>query len=970
MNGKTRLVSMILLVAWAGGLGAADFPFPDPKAIPPFEDSEIIDHSRPTRAIALGDLDGSGTTDIVACGWSAHTVGHVVHYSNLGDGVWDETIVDSWGRAAYTLAVGDVDGDGDGDILVGRYFNEADQPEVLWYANPKNGSNTNWVGYEVYDLAELGSRRVALGDVDRDGDLDVIFSYAGAGESRVKFGVIWVENDGDPSDGWGSSHLVWSSSLPLESSLQGNRGLAVADIDADGDLDIVVGNPPGSSPRVLWIENVSPVDWDVHSIGELFDSGGVTDMAVDDLNGDGLIDVVWISASSGSVFQFINANNGSSWSGNWVAPWYAPVVARAVSIHDLDGDGDKDILPASLDDDGSLVWFANSGGDYPSYSIRIIDSDGPYDVDLFSDIEAGDVDGDGDLDVLASLKYTAGGVMVFWRNRRCHSRFKSDPAEDIRTGLADPRAVEVADVNGDGLQDVITALWDGGEINAYVSLDPAANLWWESNVTTGFTRARDVSVADVNGDGDMDILGAAVGADAVHWWENDGGGIPGWTVNTVLEGYDGAHRVEPADFDRDGDIDLAVCAFDEDNWAWLENTNGMGTVWTRMDFPPLDGAFDLVVGDLNFDGAPDIVATGYHDNEIWAALNPMPGGSTWGMIAVAQGVNGPRGADLGDVDGDGDLDIVAVIRNDSDVLWFENDGTGIGWTQRTASASFPDGAAVRAVDLDQDGDTDIVATGQSARIVNAWINSSNGASWTLWPVAVALESAWDLDVADVDNDGRMDLIVAAGGTADRLVWYPNGGNQFRQRYWDDAPPAIGDGEKDVLFAIELGHHGRDGHDSSLEASRLTVEFTDGVGTPLTSSQINNLLDRLEIYKDTNESKHWEPSDAAIQFDLDISLTNGTLTWTLVDGLAVLAVDPGDSQFFFLVATALSAVGGEIIATLPAYAVEVEDVVFDVALKSEDSEPLSTGIVTIGSGTALIFADGFESGDSNAWTTGG
>jgi hypothetical protein len=374
-----------------------------------------------------------------------------------------------------------------------------------------------------------------------------------------------------------------------------------------------------------------------------------------------------------------------------------------------------------------------------------------------------------------------------------------------------------------------------------------------------------------------------------------------------------------------------------------------------------------VVGDLNFDGAPDIVATGYNDGQIWAALNPMPAGTSWGLITVAQGVGGPRGADVGDFDGDGDLDIVAVARIDGAVLWFENDGTGIGWSQHTVSPYFADGAAVRALDLDRDGDTDIVASGQSSRVVNAFINSSDGGSWSVLTVAADLEWSWDLDVADIDNDGRMDVAVAAGGTADRVVWFQNVGNQFQQEFWNDAPPAIDAGEKDVLFSIRLSHHGRSGHDSRLEPSQLTVEFADGLGVPLTSNTINELLDRLEIYKDTNGSWHWEPSDAAVQFDLDISLSDGVLTWELTDGLAVLELDPGESQFFFLVATAQPDAGGEIIATLPSFAVAAEDVVFDVELDSEPSEPVSTGIVTIGSGNPVIFADGFESGDATAWS---
>ena len=129
-----------------------------------------------------------------------------------------------------------------------------------------------------------------------------------------------------------------------------------------------------------------------------------------------------------------------------------------------------------------------------------------------------------------------------------------------------------------------------------------------------------------------------------------------------------------------------------------------------------------------------------------------------------------------------------MVRLDNDILWYENSGSGAGWTEHDVGTGyFSDGLAVRAGDLDDDGDADVVATSQSGDDVYLWKNNGSASSWTRDTFEQSLDSPWDLAMGDVDRDGRIDLVIAAGGDADSIGWYPNIGGQYTGAAWNVAP---------------------------------------------------------------------------------------------------------------------------------------------------------------------------------------
>ncbi|MCP4902652.1 MAG: VCBS repeat-containing protein [bacterium] len=927
----------LALTIVASSLWAVEIPFNDKET--------IVSGFDGTARLALGDLDGNGTLDVTIVGFDA---GEARHFSNDGNGSWTETIVASGLHSPWSVRVGDIDGDGDGDILVGQRSDDPANAEIIWYENPTNGINPSWVAHPVVAASFFNSRGLALADMNRDGHLDVV--YIGDNSSGDCW-VEWIENDGSPDDGWGTSYSISTSPDDANS-------LAVSDMDADGDLDVVITDK--GLNQVVWYENDGAPDWDEHLIDVVL--GGTRAAAVGDIDGDGVVDVVVAEMDDSEVSWY-----GRGSGGTWVQTTVTTSLAGAMDVVlvDMDMDGDFDILAAGWTSN-AMSWYDNTSGDGSSWTQRTVDGS----FDGAGGLAAGDVDGDGDPDVFASSFHD--GIAVFWRNRTCHRSFSNESRQDVwLSPVDDPRAVAVADLNGDGKQDVITGTWDGNEITAYLNDDAEAGVWVQNPVATGFERARDVAVADMDGDGDLDVLGAAVGGDAIRWWENLGPTTPIlFNAHDIVTSYDGAHRVEAADFDRDGDMDVIVCAYDADDWSWVENVDGVGTSWTQRSAPSLDAAFDLAVGDLNFDGTLDVVVTAYLDDAIMVGLNHMPGPDDWQAFTVADPVDGPRGVDLGDFDGDGDLDIVAVLREANAILWFENDGTGENWTQHdVGTGTFPNGVAVRAADMDGDGDVDVVATNQDERDVKIWLNLGSGIDWGWRSIEAMLDNTWDLDVADINNDGMMDVVVAAGDGADRLVWYGNVGAQYGEFKPHVAPETIIDGDSVELLTIIQFHYGRAGRDADMEPSLITVDFADAAGAPLASSQINTLLERLDLYVETNGSRRWQPTDDLVDTLTDINLTAGTLTWILPDGAAQLAVAPSAAATFYIVATAQTGVLGQFEASIAAHGVVVEDADFDLPLISRRNSPVTTGIVTVG---GLIFRDSFESGDCSQWSsvTGG
>ncbi|MBN2105506.1 VCBS repeat-containing protein [bacterium] len=346
--------------------------------------------------------------------------------------------------------------------------------------------------------------------------------------------------------------------------------------------------------------------------------------------------------------------------------------ARFVHACDLDDDGDIDVISASADDD-KIAWYANNGdGQFGDQKIISTSVNHPM-VALPADL-----DSDGDLDFLSGSHVTYSGMAVssspgalVWIRNEGNSIF-SEPI-NIADSVYYPKTMGVADLNGDGDLDVLCG--SDREITWYEN-NGSGGFEAENEIMSPVDGAGDLETADMNGDGDMDIIYARYLTDEnrVYWFENEGGGRFKFFHSISCADYTPID-ISVVDLDKDGDLDiLAVNNIynDDDQLVWYENQDGLGYEWDRAVISTaLDGARSVFAADLNGDGSPDALTASENDNEIAWYENDGSGGFGARKIITSE-TEGAISVFAADLDGDGDKDVLSASNEDNTVSWFEN----------------------------------------------------------------------------------------------------------------------------------------------------------------------------------------------------------------------------------------------------------------------------------------------------------
>ncbi|MGC9358522.1 MAG: FG-GAP repeat domain-containing protein, partial [Anaerolineae bacterium] len=222
-----------------------------------------------------------------------------------------------------------------------------------------------------------------------------------------------------------------------------------------------------------------------------------------------------------------------------------------------------------------------------------------------------------------------------------------------------------ADLNSDGTSDIIVASL-GDRIDWFDSMSPNP----ENIIATDCDGARDVCVGDFDGDGDLDVAAACQNENRIHWWENanDGGS---WTAKTITVNFPGATAVECGDINGDG-VDEMVAANSDVVWFKPDATIGDGSTmgWITDAFT---GTEFIDLHDLDRDGDLDVLATSPTLDEL-AWLENTGTGSYFDDFAVHgldESVGGIREVAAGDLNGDGAPDIVVAAQDTGRVRWYE-----------------------------------------------------------------------------------------------------------------------------------------------------------------------------------------------------------------------------------------------------------------------------------------------------------
>ncbi|MBO6573906.1 MAG: T9SS type A sorting domain-containing protein [Rhodothermales bacterium] len=661
-----------------------------------------------TLQIDAADVDGDGDIDLL----SVH--GNTISWWQNSGGSFTEQTIDTSFDGARGVHAADVDGDGDIDVV-----GSASTDDLKLFVN-STGDGSTWTTTNI-DVLLTGVYSATTGDIDGDGDLDIIAA---------------VESDNDVS--WWANGIWGETSIDTDFS--GARFVAVGDLDGDGDLD-VVGSGFDAGSIVTWANNGSGTFAADTNIKTAFGNPGNIDLA--DMDGDGDLDVIGTSTSLDDVSWF---ENGNSWAETSIDADLDG--ASDVDAVDFDGDGDLDVLAVG-DDGADVVWYENAGGG--TWTQR--------DIDLsFTDavsVLAVDIDRDGDPDVLASGQGTSGGDMGWWESSRRGRIVSTGSETTVQSDLTGATSVVAADIDADGDIDLVSA----GSATA-ARLHTSGGGWTSSNIHAGSAGAS-VAVADIDGDGDLDVISADPTDDDVEWHANSG-----WSTTQIDASFNGARAVAVGDLDGDGDVDVVAAGGDGNQLSWFQSASS-GSSWTERSIKAsFNGAWGVAVGDVDGDGNLDVVGTSHTDDDVTLFANTLGTGLAMVETAVDASFNGARSVALGDLDGDGDLDIVAAGDDGNQVSWFEN---GNSWTEASiATPTAP--ASVFLADMDSDGDLDVLITANTDDDVIWYANDGSGGTWTATTVDAAFDGAAAAVAADLDSDGDLD-VVAAADTDNDVAWW-------------------------------------------------------------------------------------------------------------------------------------------------------------------------------------------------------
>jgi hypothetical protein len=365
------------------------------------------------------------------------------------------------------------------------------------------------------------------------------------------------------------------------------------------------------SASASWERHAFPMQESIWSVAAL------------DANGDGKLDLVAMGVTK------IVALLRPDWQPRELLDAKDGKMLHCVSL-DVDRDGDADLVigryqipwiehrqavaagklsPEPKGPDFSVAWLENTGrpGRWP---LHVVDRE----LNGIHGLAVGDIDGDGRPDVVAgSINGPAFPNSIAWFSapqRRGQTWLRHVVTRAGADGR--PHYLDVGDVDGDGLNDILLGDSGGGTFTWWQRTTSSGEPW-PKHVIARERGATNESIADMDGDGKRDVVASSGHGKGVFWFKSQS-----WTKHEIDAAIPTPHALAVGDFDRDGDVDVAAASYTAFIVRWYEN-DGAGRFTAReIDTENRQQAYDLKTADLDGDAALDLILAGRESrNVVW-----------------------------------------------------------------------------------------------------------------------------------------------------------------------------------------------------------------------------------------------------------------------------------------------------------------------------------------------------------------
>ncbi|MCI0635440.1 MAG: VCBS repeat-containing protein, partial [Actinobacteria bacterium] len=555
------------------------------------------------------------------------------------------------------------------------------------------------------------------------------------------------------------------------------------------------------------------------------------EIAIADFDGDGDLDLATVNVTSRNLSVLLGDGRGA-----FGAPVDHPLgrsPPTALKTADFDGDGVPDLAAGT--ETSIRVLLGRGDGSFPEP------------VAYFSAglaLTVGDVDSDGDPDLIAGTEPNDVTVRLN-DGRGGFGRAVAFPVGELPTILA------AGDFDGDGALDlamkgnvsVLSFLWNGDAETLALTTEivgPLAGCARENGC-----RPHSGTTEDIDGDGDLDIIGANTHPGSFSILKNDGAG--NMTVLPAIT-FGGEHpqSVATGDVDGDGDADaVTVDNLQHDLWVHL-NEDGRGRLELAGRFPVGLAPINVKLADLDGDGDLDAVSANQESLSVSALFNDGRG-----RFSAPRGqrdyrvLAGPKAVETVDLDGDGDIDIAVANSNAVfvSILLGEGDGTFAPAVHYRLSSS---ASHVASGDFDRDGDLDLVVANSVRDGVVSILPGEGDGTFARAREYLVGRSLYSVATLDVNGDGVLDLATANEGSSSVSILRGAGDGSFEEPLHLSAGRDVGlrfvlPGDIDGDGDTDLVSTNRGGRSFTVFHNQASVEvgdYLESVCTPLDFHQLS------------------------------------------------------------------------------------------------------------------------------------